>query len=184
MVPSSITDTSLPFISSCICLCSSDLMNGIKSRMCWLLDRLKANSSNSSQKLLIFCCGIPALKNIQTTSTGYTWVLSDNVSPFGWSCLLYLCEASTMCHAFLPSGDPLMIYVSLIGHDSWPRSFSLKVALCTLCRTVCLQTHKDYHQQTPSHDLGETLISAWYKQSHLSNFSDQRTVDSLTRSFF
>ena len=134
-------------------------MNGIKSRMCWLLDRLKANSSNSSQKLLIFCCGIPALKNIQTTSTGYTWVLSDNVSPFGWSCLLYLCEASTMCHAFLPSGDPLMIYVSLIGHDSWPRSFSLKVALCTLCRTVCLQTRRLSSANSLTRSWGDTDFS-------------------------
>ena len=53
-------------------------------------------SSNSSRKLSIFCSGISPLRNSRTTFTRYTRVLSDNVSPFGWTCLLYLCSASTM----------------------------------------------------------------------------------------
>jgi len=40
--------------------------------------------------------GIPALKNARTTLMWYTQVLPGNVSPFGWTCLLHLCKASTM----------------------------------------------------------------------------------------
>ena len=140
-------------------------MKGIKSCMCWLLDRLKADSPiyNSSRKLLVVCSATePLLRDTHECCQTISLPLD------GPACCISAVHPQCLCHAFLSlSADPLVIYVSLIGHDSWPRSFSPKVPLYTLCRTVGLQSRKDYLQQTPSHDLGETLILARYKQSHL-----------------
>ena len=118
LVPSNVTDTFLPLIFSCNCVCSCWWRNGTRSNKLLLSVSRYALCSSKSLKQSILFKGTPAYRKAWTTLKWNTRCASGKVSLTKWISSLCFCNAFAI--SFLLSFAASFTFLSLcLKHLTW-----------------------------------------------------------------